>query len=185
MSLIGVEILGYRTADDGYTEYRVLLTEDGLSREVSKRYSQFREMHEYLKERYAVAASQNFPPKLFWGNTSVGALSRREVGLQSYLSAVLADPNISADDTVRSFLDLGGKKNDTDTVGSAKADEWSIGGGNNGDLLSDPSVIDKFISTAKSKMLDLAQPVEQLLNPLEREEREMIYQQMLLDDGGI
>eukprot|EP01069_Polyplicarium_translucidae_P012103 Polyplicarium_translucidae@DN4747_c0_g1_i1.p1 len=58
-----------------------------------------------------------------------------------------------------------------------------MGVSENPDLLHDGGAVQRFMANVKGRMLDLSQPAEQLLDSLEREEREVAYEAMLAEGG--
>ncbi|KAF9531921.1 PhoX domain-containing protein [Crepidotus variabilis] len=71
---------------------------------VARRYNEFHNMHNKLKERYALVRNLDFPGKRLVTSLSGSFLDSRKVALEKYLQSVIAIPIVCESDDLRLFL---------------------------------------------------------------------------------
>lgn len=101
-------IMSHETRSEGqrFTVYKVDISLDQKSNfSVFHRYSEFRELYDYLKEKYPKdVAAVKFPAKRLVGNFDPTVIQARQRSLQEFILIVLAHPDMSEDERVRRFL---------------------------------------------------------------------------------
>jgi len=127
---------------------------------IQKRYREIRELHDQMKLRYPELLTW-FPPKKFFGNTDRKFIDEREKSLQCYLQQVLAIEPLCHTRVLQDFL-LVPTKTGVQPVESTE------------------SFVQQLLASAKQNFIDLSQPSDQILDPLEQEARHAKYNEILL-----
>eukprot|EP00440_Ansanella_granifera_P043265 gb/GFBE01046901.1/.p1 GENE.gb/GFBE01046901.1/~~gb/GFBE01046901.1/.p1 ORF type:complete len:250 (+),score=46.37 gb/GFBE01046901.1/:1-750(+) len=84
-----VKFIGNTAQEGGHTSYEIKVTNpDGQCWNVSKRYSEMRQLHDELRLRHGDSLPA-FPGKRFWGNNDPAFIAARQVNLEQYLQGVL------------------------------------------------------------------------------------------------
>ncbi|CAD7932561.1 unnamed protein product [Amoebophrya sp. A120] len=106
----------------GHTIYHLrVMSPDGQSWDIGKRYSHFHELNETLKQKYPVQLP-HFPGKRLFGNNDQAFINQRQMQLQHYLNGVLILEPDCRTLAVAEFLELvpssdGSKLVHSDSVG--------------------------------------------------------------------
>jgi len=98
----GVKFLG-NTSTDGHTTYTIkVLSPEGESWTICKRYREINELHEELRLRHE--SLPRMPAKRLWGNQDPSFIALRQQQLQDYLEGVLRiDPHLNTP-ALKAFL---------------------------------------------------------------------------------
>eukprot|EP00922_Rhytidocystis_sp_ex-Travisia-forbesii_P053274 GHVS01078998.1.p1 GENE.GHVS01078998.1~~GHVS01078998.1.p1 ORF type:complete len:366 (-),score=68.23 GHVS01078998.1:30-1127(-) len=148
---------------DGHTEYKIQVTDPSESCWcIHKRYREVRELHDQMKLRYPEHLTW-FPARRFFGNSETKFIDERQRELQRYMQRLMLLEPLCSSRIIRHFLEVPFQP--TEYMPQQVP-------------VVEPST-ERSIAFVKKHLLDLSQPCEQFLDPLELEERQRIYANML------
>ncbi|ETW03812.1 hypothetical protein H310_05177 [Aphanomyces invadans] len=91
---------------DTFTVYIIVVTKNGVTSTVLRRYRQFFALHEQLRHVVASASSRAFPDRIVLNNRSTALVRHRQSMLNLYLKTLVADAAARASHPLRTFLGL-------------------------------------------------------------------------------
>ncbi|KAJ0409932.1 hypothetical protein P43SY_005826 [Pythium insidiosum] len=102
---ISALITGYETVGD-HTEFIVQISCNGGLWLMSRRFSDFDQLHARLVRHFGDLIEARLPEKQWFGRFDPNFLHKRQVGLQEYLDSLLQVPGILEDRSLQHFLEL-------------------------------------------------------------------------------
>ncbi|GLD99243.1 hypothetical protein PINS_up007961 [Pythium insidiosum] len=102
---ISALITGYETVGD-HTEFIVQISCNGGLWLMSRRFSDFDQLHTRLVRHFGDLIEARLPEKQWFGRFDPNFLHKRQVGLQEYLDSLLQVPGILEDRSLQHFLEL-------------------------------------------------------------------------------
>ncbi|KAJ6230300.1 sorting nexin [Anaeramoeba flamelloides] len=101
---MNVKISGYQKQLK-HIEYIVIVTEQSQKWGVWIRYSDFRNLHKILKQKFPSELKQiRLPPKKLIGNFDEDFIEQRRSGLEEYINALLQDEDVAECMEINKFL---------------------------------------------------------------------------------
>lgn len=97
-------ISGSATTDEKFTVYIVDVTRDSEQWSVSKRYSEFRDLHEKLVKKFTAKSLPEIPPKKTLGALEPEFVAKRKAALQQYMTELMSRPAVAESDELSIFL---------------------------------------------------------------------------------
>lgn len=98
-------ITGYETVGD-HTEFIVQISCNGGLWLISRRFSDFDQLHSRLQRSFGDLIGARIPEKQWFGRFDPNFLLKRQSGLQEYLESLLLVPGILEDRSLQHFLEL-------------------------------------------------------------------------------
>ncbi|RLN47111.1 hypothetical protein BBJ29_009077, partial [Phytophthora kernoviae] len=98
-------ITGYETVGD-HTEFVVEISCNGGLWRISRRFSDFDQLHSRLIRRFGDLIEASLPEKQWFGRFDPNFLIKRQASLQEYLDGLLQVPGILDDASLQHFLEL-------------------------------------------------------------------------------
>ncbi|KAI9988099.1 hypothetical protein PInf_024360 [Phytophthora infestans] len=107
MAMLNVSALitGYDTVGD-HTEFIVEISCNGGLWRISRRYSDFDQLHSRLVRRFGDLIEVSLPEKQWFGRFDPNFLIKRQASLQEYIDGLLQVPGILDDASLQHFLEL-------------------------------------------------------------------------------
>ncbi|KAH7484797.1 hypothetical protein PRIC1_004116 [Phytophthora ramorum] len=107
MAMLNVSALitGYDTVGD-HTEFVVEISCNGGLWRISRRFSDFDQLHSRLVRRFGDLIEASLPEKQWFGRFDPNFLVKRQASLQEYLDGLLQVPGILDDASLQHFLEL-------------------------------------------------------------------------------
>ncbi|KDO32072.1 hypothetical protein SPRG_03291 [Saprolegnia parasitica CBS 223.65] len=98
-------ITGNETVGD-HTEFIVQISCSGVVWLISRRFSDFDQLHCRLESVFQSELRVRLPEKQWFGRFDPGFLSKRQAGLQQYLDGILQIPGITDDRSLQHFFEM-------------------------------------------------------------------------------
>ncbi|KAF0699335.1 Aste57867_10087 [Aphanomyces stellatus] len=98
-------ITGHETVGD-HTEFVVQISCSGVVWLISRRFSDFDQLHCRLESVFQEALTARLPEKQWFGRFDPNFISKRQAGLQVYLDAILQLPGILDDRSLQHFFEI-------------------------------------------------------------------------------
>ncbi|TMW62468.1 hypothetical protein Poli38472_005086 [Pythium oligandrum] len=167
MQMLNVSALitGYETVGD-HTEFIVQISCNGGLWLISRRFSDFDQLHSRLLRSFGDLIETHLPEKQWFGRFDPNFLVKRQSGLQEYLASLLLVPGILEDRSLLHFLELE-KHLELDGGLMIGAGRTSTGGlTSKSILLSENDRLSAIVETAAQTFIDVSEVPE----PLEAEQ---------------
>ncbi|CAI5736901.1 unnamed protein product [Hyaloperonospora brassicae] len=102
---VGALLTGYDTVGD-HTEFLVEISCNGGLWRISRRFSDFDQLHARLVRRFGDLIEASLPEKQWFGRFDPNFLTKRQASLQEYVDKLLQVPGILDDASLQHFLEL-------------------------------------------------------------------------------
>ncbi|CEG40918.1 sorting nexin [Plasmopara halstedii] len=165
MAMLNVSTLitGYDTVGD-HTEFIVEISCNGGLWRISRRFSDFDQLHSRLVRRFGDLIEVTLPEKQWFGRFDPNFLMKRQASLQEYLDGLLQVPGILDDVSLQHFLELE-KHMDLHNELGAGSNNRSSGMWSGKGVLSENDRLSAIVESAAQAFIDISEVPE----PLEAE----------------
>ena len=102
---VDVKVTGNEFVKD-HTEYVLLVSCQGKTWRVNRRYRQFDALHQRLRRDAPRVFLPPMPPKQWFGRLNPDFINQRQRDLQRFIDELLANPRITSMHSFRAFLEV-------------------------------------------------------------------------------
>ncbi|ETV94764.1 hypothetical protein H310_11721 [Aphanomyces invadans] len=152
-------ITGHETVGD-HTEFVVQISCSGVVWLISRRFSDFDQLHCKLESVFHAALTARLPEKQWFGRFDPNFIAKRQAGLQAYLDALLQVYGILEDRSLQHFFEI--EKNVELHTDHIRQSTQSVGSNGHVKLMSETDRWQLIVEKAEHELIDISEVPEPL-----------------------